>query len=91
MAETDLAVRRDGKTLRLITKGAVAGLFSRDGLVETLVVETPASAPMRMPVLTLTEGGPAILLSKVAKPCSCLGAPWNSSAADLRGKLEASA
>lgn len=85
MAETDLAVRRNGKTLRLVTNGDKAGLFDRSGLVETLTVDVPATAPMRMP--ELSSGDAAVSLAKASKPCSCTGAPWNQSAADLRAQL----
>lgn len=85
MAETDIAVRRGGKTFRLVTKGESAGLFDRSGLVEVLTVDVPATAPMRMP--SLSSAGEPLSLAKASKPCSCTGAPWNQSAADLRAQL----
>lgn len=83
MAETDVAVRRDGKTLRLVTDNALAGLFDKTGLIETLVVTAPATAYGRMPELE-TMDGEAVQLSRGSKPCSCTGAPWNLSVQSLR-------
>lgn len=86
MAEVDMAVRRDGRTLRLVTNGERAALFGKGGTVERLVVTSPATAPMRMPELA-DENGAAVKLARGSKPCSCTGAPWSTSVTDLRGQV----
>lgn len=83
MAETDVAVTRDGKRYRLVTNGERAGLFGKTGLIETLSVAMPATAPQRMPELETTDGA-HVSLARTSKPCSCTGYPWNASARDLR-------
>lgn len=82
MAETDVAVTRDGKRYRLVTNGDRAGLFGKSGLAETLTVAMPATAPSRMP--ELESDGVRVSLARSSKPCSCTGYPWNASARDLR-------
>lgn len=83
MAETDLAVNRDGKRYRLVTNGDRAGLFGKTGLIETLTVSVEATAPQRMPEVE-TADGVHVSLARTSKPCSCTGYPWNASARDLR-------
>jgi len=86
MAETDVAVRYDSKTMRLVTSGEKAGLFDKSGLVKTLSVVVEATAPGRMPTLE-DENGAVVTLGLTGKPCSCTGAPWNLGGNDLRTKL----
>lgn len=85
MAEVDIAVKRSGRTYRLITQGERAGLFDSSGLAETLDVVIEATAPMRMP--TVAIGEKPVELRHSPRPCSCGGYPWNAQVGDLRAAL----
>lgn len=85
MSAADIPVRTGGKLYRFVMKDGEAGLFDKTGLVQKLSV-TDSNDRRRVPQVADSEGN-NVKLTRVARPCSCKGSPWNRKLKDLMGEV----
>lgn len=81
----DFAVQVGGRTQRFISSGDKAALFAKDGTKRPVtIVEQPKGSGSPKVV---DESGAQVKLSRVAKPCSCVGGVWKKRPSELVAQL----
>lgn len=85
-SRVDLPVRHNGKLYRFIASGDKAALFDKGGSIALPLTVTEMAAGRRIPKVVDAQGA-VVTLARGSRPCSCKGAPWNSSFTSLEEQL----
>lgn len=81
----DFAVQVNGVAHRFIGAGTKGAIFAKDGTKRSVTIVEPPKA-MRAPKV-VDEDGKQVLLSRIAKPCSCRGGVWKMRPSELTAQL----